>query len=161
MGAREVGRGKLLVARYYPVSALFWNDRKVLSWPERERYLALYLLTSSHRNLEGLFRLPKPYIQDDLDWPIDEVSEHLDALIEAGFVKYDEAAKVILLPKAMKYHQPKSKNQIQGAINALQEIPPTELWPDFMAAAQAFAPEFFDALQPLSTGSAVEIEEEI
>jgi hypothetical protein len=138
---------------------LFWSDRKVLNWPERERYLALYLLTSEHRNLEGLFRLPKAYIQADLDWSPDEADTHLGALVQDGFVKYDEAAKVVFLPKALKYHQPKAPKQIQGAINVLQQIPATVLWPDFMAAAEAFAPEFFAALKPLSTGDSVESEE--
>lgn len=49
------------VARYYPVSPLFWSDKKVIKWDERTRYLSLYLLTSEHRNLEGLFRLPPIY----------------------------------------------------------------------------------------------------
>lgn len=148
------------MARYYPVSALFWTDRKVLSWPERERYLALYLLTSEHRNLEGLYRLPLAYVQADLDWSAEETEEHMGNLITNGFAEYDRDVNVVFLPKAMKYHQPKSKLQIQGAINVLQQIPPTSLWPSFMAAAERFAPEFHAALKPLSTGESIEPEEE-
>jgi hypothetical protein len=149
----------VLVARYYPVSPLFWSDKKVIKWDERTRYLSLYLLTSEHRNLEGLFRLPLAYIQADLDWSSDEVSDHMSDLTSDGFVNYDGGAKVVFLPKALKYHQPKAPKQIAGAINVLQQVPPTVLWPDFMAAAKAYAPEFHAALVPLSQGDSVELEE--
>ena len=130
------------MARYYPVSPLFWSDRKVLRWPERARHLALYLLTSEHRNLEGLFRLPLAYIQADLGWPHEEVSEHMETLTADDFVAYDADAGVVFLPKALKYHQPKSQKQIQGAIAVLQQVPDSILWGDFLAAAEEFAPEF-------------------
>jgi hypothetical protein len=148
------------VARYYPVSPLFWTDKKVIKWEERTRYLSLYLLTSEHRNLEGLFRLPLAYIEADLDWSSEDVRTCLRDLTDDGFVNYDSAAKVVFLPKALKYHQPKAPKQIQGAINVLQQVPPTTLWSDFMTAAQTYAPEFYAALVPLSQGDSVETEEE-
>ena len=134
------------MARYYPVSPLFWSDEKVARWDSETRLLALYLLTCEHRNLEGLYRLPYAYIQADLEWSEVEVRDRMRTLLDSGFIKYDEAARVVLLPKALKYHTCGSDKQIQGAINALQEVPDSTLWPDFLASAQTFSPKLFDRL---------------
>ena len=134
------------MARYYPVSPLFWSDEKVQRWPDQTVLLALYLLTCDHRNLEGLYRLPYAYIQADLEWPEAEVRDRMQELIDDGFIQYDEAARVVFLPKALRYHQPKAKKQIQGAINELQAVPDTELWDGFLDSARQFAPELAKAL---------------
>ncbi len=115
-------------------------------WTEAERNLALYLLTNEHRNLEGLYRLPLAYIQEDLDWQPGTVEAALSTLLEAGFIRYDERAKVVLIPKAMKFHQPGSARQIQGAINALQKVPDTALWSDFVEACRLYCPALYDAI---------------
>lgn len=134
------------MARYYPVSPLFWTDEKVVHWDDQETLLALYLLTCEHRNLEGLFRLPFAYVQADLDWDAATVRNRMQRLIDDGFAAYDREARVILLTKALKYHEPKSKKQVQGAVNALQMVPPTTLWDGFVDAARQFAPALFNAI---------------
>jgi hypothetical protein len=125
---------------------LFWSDDKVVRWDSETTLLAIYLLTCEHRNLEGLYRLPYAYIQADLEWSEAEVRDRMTTLLDAGFVLYDEAARVVLLPKALKYQAPKSEKQIQGALNALQEVPDSDLWPEFVAAAGEFAPALYAAL---------------
>jgi len=135
------------VARYYPVSPLFWTDEKVIQFDDQEKLMALYLLTCEHRNLEGLFRLPYAYVQADLDWDAAKTRNGMEHLIERGFVKYDREARVIFLARALKYHEPKSAKQVQGAVNALQMVPPTTLWGDFVAAAEQFAPALFNAIR--------------
>lgn len=137
------------MARYYPVSPLYWSDSKVQGWPTETRLLALYLLTCEHRNLEGLYRLPFAYVEADLGWSEEAVVGGMADLIEAGFVDFDREAQVVFLPKALKYHNPRSSRQIQGAVNVLQEVPETSLWPRFVEAARVFAPELYAVLDPL------------
>ena len=134
------------MARYYPVSPLFWMDDKIGQLDDQGKILALYLLTCEHRNLEGLFRLPYAYIQADLAWDEQTVRDEMARLIELGFIAYDEAARVVFLPKALKYHEPKAPKQVQGAINALQQVPDTTLWPMFQEAAAMFAPALSTAI---------------
>jgi hypothetical protein len=134
------------MARFYPISPLFWNDSKVKEWDEPTRNLALYLLTCEHRNLEGLYRLPYAYISADLDWPVEDVRERMATLIFSGFIHYDEAARVVFLPKALKYHSVTSENHVKGAINDLQAVPDTTLYELFLGAAEEFAPTLFKAL---------------
>jgi|688.fasta_scaffold682453_2 hypothetical protein len=134
------------MARYYPISPLFWSDSEVRQLDAETKLLALYLLTSEHRNLEGLYRLPLPYIQADLGWSSMDVDVRMAALEERGFLSYDFMAEVVLVRKALKYHQPLTDKQIQGAINALQEVPDTSLWDDFVEAANRYAPKLADRL---------------
>ena len=146
------------MARYYPVSPLYWSDDKVSRWPDEAKLLALYLLTCPHRNLEGLYRLPIAYIQADLSWGEDEVYAGFEYVVEQGFAEYDYDASVVFLPKALKYHQPSTTPQVQGAINALQAVPDTRLYDSFLAAARDYAPRLYEALgepltEPLTEGA--------
>lgn len=142
------------MARYYPVSPLFWMDDKIGQLDDQGKILALYLLTCEHRNLEGLYRLPYAYIQADLAWDEVTVREEMATLIGLGFINYDEAARVVFLPKALKYHNPKSAKQVQGAVNALQQVPDTTLWHLFVEAAATYAPALSEAIgNPLATPS--------
>ena len=134
------------MARYYPISPLFWSDSKVRSWGPETTLLALYLLTCEHRNLEGLYRLPLPYIEADLSWTSELVRETLAYLEDQGFVLYDPFSQVVLVKRALKYHQPVTDKQIQGAINALQEVPDTTLWDAFVEAARRYAPQLAERL---------------
>lgn len=109
--------------------------------------LALYLLTCEHRNLEGLYRLPIPYVEADLAWDRVYLTEAMDRLETDGFLAYDEESQVILIRKALKYHQPQSEKQIQGAVNALQQVPDTHLWSEFVKAAERYAPGLHNAIR--------------
>lgn len=139
------------MARYYPVSPLYWSDDKVCKWSDRERLLALYLLTCPHRNLEGLYRLPVAYIEADLGWHKNDVRDGLVRMAVDSFAAYDTEASVVWLPNALRYHQPATEPQVQGAINALQAVPDTKLYPSFLEAARQYAPRLYEALgEPLT-----------
>lgn len=135
------------MARYYPISPLFWSDSEVRVWGPEEKLLALYLLTCEHRNLEGLYRLPLPYIEADLSWDNGDLTDSMARLEADGFLAYDEESQVILIRKALKYHQPQSAKQIQGAINALQAVPDNRLWSEFLDAAKLYAPALYKRIQ--------------
>ena len=122
-------------ASYYRVSSKLWAE----PWDETTRYFALYLLTCPHRTTEGLFRLPLGYAQEDLGWPPRKVRDCIEKLAESGFLKYDEATSVVLLPKALKYQSPQNPNQVTAAVKALETVPPSVLDAEFGRLAQLFA----------------------
>jgi len=132
------------VASYHKVSLLFWKDRQIRAWLKSGEHLtamlAVYLLTCDHRNSEGLYWLPTEYIESDLALKADEVGARMAHLLETGFAEYDEGAEVVFLPNALKYHEPKSKPQIKGALSALERVPDTVLFPRFLTAAETHAP---------------------
>lgn len=134
------------MARYYPISPLIWSDRGVRSWDDQTKLLAFYFLTCNHRNLEGLYWLPVAYVEADLGWTPKDVRRAMDDLLGAGFIEYDREAEVVFVRNALKYQAPQSKTQIKGAINALQNVPETDLLPAFLESAEAHAPAFRKAL---------------
>lgn len=134
------------MARYYPVSPLIWTDHTARCWDDATKLLAHYLLTCPHRNLEGLFRLPLPYIADDLRWSASKVEKAIRRLEGDGFISRDPATDVVLIRKALKYQAPKSPKQIKGAIAVLSEVPKSTVHADFIAACDKYAPEFAEAL---------------
>lgn len=132
------------MAEYWRVSPKIWLHN---SWDDRVKLLALYILTCPHRTTEGLFRLPKQYICADLGWDMEALAKPFARLIQDGFIEYDEENQVMFICKALKYQRPDNPNQQQAAINKLSQLPPTPLWPRFLAAAQAYAEPFAQALR--------------
>jgi hypothetical protein len=68
------------------------------------------------------------------------------ALSDAGFVQYDDASAVVLIPKALKHQAPSTENQIKGAITQLERIPRTSLWDAFRMACASHCPKLSDAI---------------
>lgn len=136
----------LTVANHYRVSPKFWIKARRRGWNDQQITLGLYLLTCEHRNLEGLYRLPKPYIAADLGWPARKVEETLATICDAGFAVYDEDAEMVLIPKALKHQAPSTPNQIKGAITQLERIPRTSLWDAFRIACASHCPKLAEAI---------------
>jgi len=134
------------MAKYYPVWPKFWRGER-RAWTDQEKLLALYLLTCEHRNLEGLYYLPKPYIAADLNWSPRTVDRTLDTLIAAGFCKYDPDAQVVLVPRALAHQAPRTAKQLTGAVRSLDAVPATSLRDDFMTVCAEFAPSLADAIR--------------
>lgn len=122
--------------RYYRVSPKFWVDNT--HWSDDARLLALYLLTSPHRNTEGFYRLPKPYAMGDLGWPPERFEEPFKQLLADGFIEYDDAAQVVLIVSAMKYQQCANDNVATAALKRLNELPETRLTSRFRQLAERF-----------------------
>jgi hypothetical protein len=134
------------MANHYRVSPKFWIKARKRGWSDQQTTLALYLLTCEHRNLEGLYRLPKPYIAADLGWGVRKVEEQLTTVCASGFAVYDEDAQIVLIPKALKHQAPSTENQIKGAIAQLERIPRTSLWDAFRIACASHCPKLADAI---------------
>lgn len=113
--------------RYYRVSPKVWRHAKKAGWGDRETLLALYLLTCPHRNMAGLYYLPREYMQADLGWDAGSLRGALDALWRDDFVRYDDDAQVVLILNALAYDAPDNPNQIKAAMKQLEELPETPL----------------------------------
>lgn len=133
--------------RYYRISPKLWDHARQHGWTADTQILALYLLTSPHRNIAGLYRLPRAYLMEDLGWDAERLSEPFAQLLREGFVEYDEAARVVLICHALAYDAPANANQIRGVLKQLAEIPATPL----LERLQLFAKQFCQPLvKPLA-----------
>lgn len=125
------------VPRYYRVACQFWSDEKVVTWPDSMKLLALHLLTTKHRTLEGFFVIPPEYIAADMKWPVRRVKDLLVKLEEAGFIRFDEKTNLLLIRNALKYQQPDSKNVVKAVLARVRGLPDhQELLTEFLALAR-------------------------
>lgn len=122
--------------RYHRVSPKFWTTAQTEAWSEDARMLALYILTGPHRTTEGLFRLPKSYICEDLDWPSERLTEPFQELVSRGFIEYDEPSRWLLIVNALKWQTIENDNQAKGAAKRLAECPTSPLTCRFRELAE-------------------------
>ena len=125
--------------RYYRITPRFWQDSDVRNeWTEDMRMLAIYLMTSPHRNMVGLYYCPTTYMENDLQWKPNRIRIAFDALSSPNvdFVRYDEKAQVVFLVNGLKHDSPSTDKQVKGAITALRNLPTTYLLNDLANAAQ-------------------------
>lgn len=121
------------MAKYCRVSPyLFWGPTS--QFPDLSLTAQLvycYVTNNRHRNSEGLFVLPKPFVAHEMRQPLAEVEEALTELEKAGYITYDESTEVILDRRAMQEYKPNT-NQMTGALNKIEELPPTKLKAEFL-----------------------------
>ena len=125
------------VPRYYRMACHFWSDEKVATWPDSQKLLALYLLTTKHRTLENFFVLPPQYIAADMGWPLRRVKDMLLKLEADGFIRFDEKTSLLLVRNALRYQQPDSKNVQKAVIARVRNLPDSpELMNEFLSLAR-------------------------
>ena len=122
--------------RFFPVAPKFWQDKVVSGWSLHAQYLALYLLTSPHRNYVGLYRCPLPYMAVDTKLTDAQVKAALKE-IEA-FAVYDYEQELVLVRKAILYTPPQTPRQVTGAIRLLKQLPRTFLTGILTAVAEKY-----------------------
>jgi hypothetical protein len=128
---------------YWRVSPRVWDEQ----WSEDARVLWLYLLTNRHRIAEGLYRLPKGYIESDLGWSVQRLAKPFGELLADGCVRYDETASVVLIVGALAYQAPDNPNCQKAALRKLAEVPSTPLLAELVASAARLCPAFAERLR--------------
>lgn len=131
--------------RYFRVRPSFWTAAK--AWDDKTRVAGLYVLTSPHCHSEGLYALPKGYIEADLGYSIATITKSLQRLQLDGFIRYDDKAGVVLIPDALEIQAPTTRKQIQGAISRLRMVPPTPLLWELHSHANAHANGLAEAMR--------------
>lgn len=76
---------------YGKVSPQFWIGKtgKALRGKPDEQLLALYLMTSPHANMIGLFHCPVAYMAHETGLTIEGASKALQSLVDVGFCTFD------------------------------------------------------------------------
>ena len=105
-----------------------WKDIKFKKLSIESKLLFVYLLSCQHRNVLGLYNLPKYYIKADILYPIERVTKGLDELSSNGFIRYDEGSETVLVKNFLKYNPLDNANQVKGAAKVLKTIPKTPLF---------------------------------
>jgi len=123
---------------YTKIDELIWKDKTLKEISVEARLLFIYFLSCQHRNVLGVYYIPKFYIQADLGYPFERVSEGLGELLGKGFITYDEGSETVFVHNFLKYNPLQNANQVKGAINILSTIPKTPLFIDLLDAIKSF-----------------------
>lgn len=91
---------------YSKISAAFWTGEtgRSLRGDLEAQVLALYLISSPHSNMEGVFYCPIMFMSHETGIPLEGASKALHRLIEAGFCTYDTPSEVVFVHE-MAAHQ--------------------------------------------------------
>ena len=135
-----------LNSRYVKLATKFWTDEKIINLPHKVKLVNLYVLTSPHSNMAGYYRLPKAYIQADLQISKEELEKAFTKLLQEGLIKYCDKSSIILIPNYYKYNPIQNKNQAKGALKRTRELPKNSLVKDYKKSIQLYAAKHKDVL---------------
>lgn len=124
---------------YGKVSPQFWIGRsgKAMRGNPAVQVLALYLMTSPHANMIGVFHCPIAYMALETGLSFEGTSKALQSLIEADFCTFDEADEYVFV-HSFALHQvgeslsPADK-RCKGVENELAKVPKNQCWQAFRA----------------------------
>lgn len=108
---------------YSKVSGVFWTrgTGKSLRGDIEAQLVALYLMTSPHANMIGVFSLPIGYIQIDTGLPFEGASKGLQRLVEGGFCSYDEAYETVFVHEMANYQIGASLKATDNRVKDIQK----------------------------------------
>lgn len=124
---------------YGKVSPQFWVGRtgKSLRGDLEAQVVALYLMTSPHANMIGVYYCPIDYIAKETGIPMEGASKALQRLIDADFCTYEHDSEWIFVHKFAEHQIGEelkaTDKRVQGVVNELAKIPKDQCWQSFRA----------------------------
>lgn len=108
---------------YGKVHTSFWSSETIRELDDDSRMLALYLLTCTHSNMAGAFRIPDGYVAEDLGWSSERFRKGLKTLSESGFLVYCDKSKFVWILKFLNWNKPENPNQWKAVAKFMAAIP--------------------------------------
>ncbi len=123
---------------YGRVSPRFWigETGKALRGKPDAQLLALYLMTSPHATMIGLYHCPIVYMAHETGMTIEGASKALQSLIEADFCTFDDANEYVFVHQ-FALHQigdelSENDKRCKGVENELAKVPKGQCWQAFV-----------------------------
>jgi len=91
---------------YGKISPKFWigpTGKALRKQGLEAQLVALYLLTSPHANMLGLYYLPRAFMAHETGLGIEGASKGLQGCIEAGFCRYDDDSEMVWVMEMARY----------------------------------------------------------
>jgi hypothetical protein len=125
---------------YAKVAPQFWTGAtgKALKAAGPEAVIVgLYLMTSPHANMIGLYYCPLIYIAHDTGLGLEGASKGLQSAIEADFCTFDAETDYVFVHAFAEYQigaelDPKDL-RVKGVVNELSKVPKGQCWQAFRA----------------------------
>lgn len=104
-----------------------WNDPKVRKLSTIAKLVWVYLCGNDQSNFIGLHILKLGTVADDLDISMEELTGHLQEILDLDMADWDEENRLIFIKNFLKYHPIGSQNQMKGVSSTLQTLPHSPL----------------------------------
>jgi hypothetical protein len=124
---------------YAKVAPQFWTGRtgKALKKTKEGVIVGLYLMTSPHANMIGVYHCPLAYVAVDTGLSLEDALKGLARAIEAGFCTYDEESEYVFVHEFAAYQIGEelaiADKRVQGVSNELAKVPKNQCWQGFRA----------------------------
>lgn len=124
---------------YSVVSPRFWigTTGKELRGNPPAQVLALYLMTSPHANMIGVFHCPLIYMAHETGLGMEVASKALQSLIEAKFCTYEESSETVFVHRMAAFqigdHLSEQDKRCKGVEREWNNIPSRQLQQAFFA----------------------------
>lgn len=136
---------------YAQVCPQFWLGKtgKKLRGDAEAQLVALYLITSPHANMIGVFHCPMMYIAHETGLSMEGASKGLRRVVEEGFCSFDDENELVWVHEMARFQigdqlSPKD-NRVKSTDREFQKIPECQI-------RQAFYRKYKDAFHLLSDG---------
>jgi hypothetical protein len=123
---------------YGAVSPRFWigETGKLLRGRPEAQVLALYLMTSPHSTMTGVFHCPVLYMAHETGLGMEGTTKALQRLSEVGFCEYEEASETIFVARMAAYQVGESlkpsDNRIVGLKRDVEKMGSTPMRKRFL-----------------------------
>lgn len=124
---------------YAKVTPQFWlgGTGKALRGEQEAQIVALYLMTSPHATMIGVFHCPVMYIAHETGLSIEGASKGLQRVVEEGFCTFDHDRELVWVHEMARFQiseelKPKD-NQVQSVRRAFLQIPECKIRRGFHA----------------------------
>lgn len=118
---------------YSKVTGAFWTGKtgRALRGDSQAQVVAMYLLTTKHANMIGVFHCPLVYIAHETGSPIEGASKALRRLSELGFCTFDEETEMVWVHEMAKFQigdalDPRDK-QVKSIQKQYEAIPESRM----------------------------------
>lgn len=128
---------------YGKVHTSFWSSKTLRGLDSDAKVLALYLLTSPHTHMAGVFRLPAAYACEDLGWVAERLENGFKTLSDAGWLRRCSQTCWVWIINFAKFNPPDNPNQAKAVAKQIALVP----------ADCSFGNELRGDSEPLSNGS--------
>jgi hypothetical protein len=101
--------------KFSRLSPLLWESARFKELAsDSERFAFLYLLSSKHHSVSGVFHLPDAYAAADLGWDIKQYLRARHALVAARLIQADENTQEVLIERWLKHCPPQNGKHLAG-----------------------------------------------
>lgn len=127
------------MARYRKIDPRIWNDAKFRGLSDNGKLAFLFLLTHPHMTSLGAMRATLGGLAEELGWSDAAFKQAFQEASDKGMAEVDCEARMIALPKFIRYNRPESPNVIKAWEASLDLLPECSLKTRVIFRAKDFA----------------------